>query len=149
MQGLAARKRFQSLSLTDVVADVVEAYRPAFDDEGRVMTLNLQDVTIAGDAQLLKRVVANLFENILAHSGAGADAAVADDGAGIAPEGHDRIFERLVRLNPARSKPGHGLGLSMVRAIVHAHGGSVDAVPSETGLKLVIRIASLEESTVP
>jgi signal transduction histidine kinase len=162
VQGLAARKRFLPLSFASVVADVVEAYRPAFDDEGRLMTVSLQDITIRGDAQLLKRVVANLLENILAHSGPGANATVdismengaavlivADDGAGIPAEGNDRIFERLVRLDPTRSKPGHGLGLSMVRAIVHAHGGRVHVASSETGLKLVIRIGSLEALAAP
>jgi signal transduction histidine kinase len=153
IQGLAARKRFIPLCLADIVAEVVEAYRPAFDDEGRAMALEMEDVMVCGDAQLLKRVVANLLENILAHSGKGANATihvaaqddtavltVADDGAGIPAEGNERIFERLVRLDPARSKPGHGLGLSMVRAIAHAHGGSVNVASSQTGLKLMIQV---------
>ena len=153
VQGLAARKRFVPLPLAEIVADVVEAYRPAFDDENRVIVTELEEVTVRGDAQLFKRVVANLLENILTHAGDGANATVtlagadgaavlivADDGAGIPAAGNDRIFERLVRLDPTRSKPGHGLGLSMVRAIVHAHQGTVHIVPSATGLHLLIRL---------
>ncbi|MBA4091233.1 MAG: two-component sensor histidine kinase [Sphingobium sp.] len=156
VQGLAVRKRFVPLSLSDILGEIVEAYRPAFDDEGRAITASLTDVTISGDAQLLKRAVANMLENILAHAGDGADATIAlmsagdeailtisDDGSGIAADDRDRIFERLVRLDPTRSKPGHGLGLSMVKAIIHAHRGTIDIMPSDQGLCFMIRIPAL------
>ena len=153
VQGLAVRKRFILLPFAEIVADIVEAYRPAFDDEGRTITAMLDDVTIRGDAQLLKRAIANMLENILVHAGDGANAiitlaveqgaavlTVADDGPGIPANGREKIFERLVRLDPTRSKPGHGLGLSIVRAIVHAHQGMIKIVPSSSGLHLAIRL---------
>jgi len=153
VQGLAVRKRFVLQPLAEIVADIVDAYRPAFDAEGRTITAVLEEVTVCGDAQLLKRAVANLLENILVHAGDGASATitlaveqgvavltVTDDGMGIPPGGKERIFERLVRLDPTRSKPGHGLGLSMVRAIVHAHKGTIEVVPSRSGLSLMIRL---------
>lgn len=153
VQGLAARKRFVPLPFADAVADMIEAYRPAFDDEGRGIDASLSTVTVLGDAQLLKRAVANLLENILVHAGDGARAAltlktvdgwavlrVADDGQGIPAEGQERIFERLVRLDPARSKPGHGLGLSMVRAIVVLHQGTVAIASTGPGLTIEIRL---------
>ncbi|MBH1991416.1 MAG: HAMP domain-containing histidine kinase [Sphingomonadaceae bacterium] len=158
VQGLAARKRFVPLQLSEIVGEVTEAYRPAFDDERRMITASISDVTIWGDAQLLKRAVANMLENILAHAGDGADATisvvatgaeavltVSDNGSGIAEEDRERIFERLVRLDPTRSKPGHGLGLSMVRAIVHAHRGTIEIVPSDGGLRFMIRIPTMME----
>jgi signal transduction histidine kinase len=53
--------------------------------------------------------------------------AVIDDGPGIPPEQRERVFERLYRIDPSRSRGagGAGLGLSIVRAIVEAHGGEV------------------------
>ncbi|MFD1103835.1 sensor histidine kinase [Sphingobium olei] len=153
VQGMAARKRFVTLPLADIVGEVADAYRPAFDDEKRTITTTLKDVTISGDAQLLKRAVANMLENILAHAGEEADAlisvdtigdqailTVSDNGTGIEEGDRERIFERLVRLDPTRSKPGHGLGLSMVRAIVHAHRGSIEVTRLGEGVGFTIRI---------
>ena len=52
---------------------------------------------------------------------------VTDTGAGIAAEHLPRIWERLYRADPSRSERGLGLGLSLVKAYVTAHGGTVDA----------------------
>ncbi|WHO37645.1 HAMP domain-containing sensor histidine kinase [Sphingobium sp. AP49] len=152
VRGFAARKRFVSLPLAEIVGDVTDAYRPAFDDDGRILSADLQPVAIRGDAQLLKRAIANLLENVLAHAGNGAGASVslrhdagqailtvADDGKGVPTKDLETIFERLVRLDPSRSKGGHGLGLSMVRAIVHAHHGRIRAESSTPGLRFLIQ----------
>lgn len=156
VQGMAARRRFVPLPLAEIVGEVADAYRPAFDDEKRTITTTLTNVTISGDAQLLKRAVANMLENILAHAGEGADAqislgtagceavlTVSDNGTGIEEGDRERIFERLVRLDPTRSKPGHGLGLSMVRAIVHAHRGSIEVTRLGEGVGFTIRIPAV------
>lgn len=153
VRGFAARKRFVRLQLADVVADVVDAYRPAFDDDGRSLTAELQPMTVWGDAQLLKRAVANLLENTLAHAGEGASATLslrqeegqavlmlADTGPGVPAKDLEKIFERLVRLDPSRSKGGHGLGLSMVRAIVRAHHGRIRAMPSTRGMVMLVHL---------
>jgi len=52
---------------------------------------------------------------------------IADTGAGIAAEDLPRIWERLYRADPSRSERGLGLGLSLVKAYVEAHGGQVSA----------------------
>lgn len=156
VQGQAARKRFVTLSLAEVVRDIVDAYRPAFDDERRSLKSAIENVTVHGDEQLLKRAIANLLENVLAHTeeGVGVDITlkqnqsfavltVHDHGVGIPAERQDGVFERLVRLDPSRSKPGHGLGLSMVRAIVQAHQGKVDVMPTHEGLALRISIPAI------
>jgi signal transduction histidine kinase len=66
---------------------------------------------------------------------------VADTGIGIAAADQPRVWDRLFRADPSRSERGLGLGLSLVRAIVEAHGGSV-ALTSETGsgTRIVIRL---------
>jgi signal transduction histidine kinase len=96
---------------------------------------------IRGDRHLLSQAVANLIDNALKYgdpeSGDGDIAIrvrqkdgrvvieVADRGPGI-PEGdRESVFDRFVRLEPSRSTPGNGLGLSLVRAVAHRHEATV------------------------
>jgi two-component system OmpR family sensor kinase len=95
---------------------------------------------IQGDPGRLRQVVDNLLENARVHTPGGTPTHVAvgardasviltvrDEGPGMAPEVADRAFERFYRGDPARGRStgGVGLGLSIVAAIVEAHGGSV------------------------
>ncbi|TWX34583.1 HAMP domain-containing histidine kinase [Frigoribacterium sp. ACAM 257] len=94
---------------------------------------------VRGDEGLLGQVVRNLVANASRHArstvalglvetpGGRAVLTVDDDGAGVAPEDHVRIFERFVRLDEARDRDagGSGLGLAIVAEIVRVHGGSV------------------------
>jgi len=97
-------------------------------------------VVVMGDADALKRAVANLLENAvrLAPSGSrirlavGSERglawiAVSDEGPGIAPEHQPRVFDRFWRADKGRSRAdgGTGLGLSIVRQIAQSHGGDV------------------------
>ena len=63
-----------------------------------------------------------------------------DDGPGIAPIDRGRVTERFVRLEAARSKPGSGLGLSMVSAIAHLHDGELRLEDNQPGLRAVIAL---------
>jgi signal transduction histidine kinase len=68
---------------------------------------------------------------------------VDDDGPGIPPEDRERVFDRLARLDTARSRDhgGAGLGLAIVRAIVEAHGGSIWIERSpEFGARFIIEL---------
>ncbi len=58
---------------------------------------------------------------------------VEDTGPGIPPEDLPRIWDRLFRGDKSRSHPGLGLGLSLVKAVVETHGGSVEAFPRPGG----------------
>jgi two-component system OmpR family sensor kinase len=133
------------LDLAAVVRDSVEAARAvepereiALSAEGRLM--------INGDAARLRQVVDNLMANVRTHAGPGASAAVevrvrdglavlsvSDDGPGLPVNGRERLFSRFFRADPGRSRDqgGAGLGLSIVDAIVRAHGGSVTAEDGE------------------
>ena len=93
---------------------------------------------VRGDEALLRRTIVNLLQNAIIYTPVGGRAGVKlsgdgetvelrvwDSGPGIAPEDQARVFERFVRLDPARGGGGAGLGLAIARWIVDAHGGSL------------------------
>jgi two-component system OmpR family sensor kinase len=105
-------------------------------------------VIVSGDRIRLRQVFDNLLANVRAHTPPGTMATVtigrqgsevvcqvSDDGPGITPEDAERLFERFFRADPSRSRTsgGAGLGLSIVAAIVAAHGGRVTAAPGAGG----------------
>jgi signal transduction histidine kinase len=115
------------------------ARRNAEDPGGvAVVAGELADATVAGSRGQLARVLGNLLDNAVRHAagrvdvrvrraGAWAVLEVADDGAGVPAADRERIFERFVRLDDARSRDdgGAGLGLAIVRDVVVRHGGSI------------------------
>lgn len=110
---------------------------------------------VLGDERVLAGVVRNLVDNAVRHADArvvvtlaavGTDAVltVDDDGAGVPTQERDRVFDRFVRLDEARSRDvgGAGLGLAIVRDAVRAHGGRVEVTDSPLGgARFVVRIA--------
>ncbi|MGO8610112.1 sensor histidine kinase, partial [Rhizobium johnstonii] len=71
--------------------------------------------------------------------GGGVSLKIADNGPGIPDQNdRDRATERFVRLEQSRSQPGSGLGLSLAKAVMKFHGGSLDLVPGNPGLTVVM-----------
>jgi two-component system OmpR family sensor kinase len=131
------------------------------------------DVTIdapaelIGDAGRLRQVIDNLLDNARVHTAEGTPVhvrvgsdedgvvlAVSDEGHGLSPESRARVFERFYRGDPARSRHtgGAGLGLSIVSAIVDAHGGSVSVPEGEEGVAgatFVVRLPLVPPGSSP
>ena len=154
----AVRSHFVSLSLTQLVTEVVETYRPDFEACGHRLMMSVEpDVLINGDRHLLQQLVANLLDNALRHTPTGttvrmtldlhagrAEMAIADDGPGVPPNVLPRLFQRFSTPDSSRSTGGHGLGLALVAAIATAHQGSVTA-QSSGGLKISVSMPALSK----
>ncbi|MCB9535500.1 MAG: HAMP domain-containing histidine kinase [Myxococcales bacterium] len=133
----AMRLAPESVDLGALAGQAVELYQHVAED--KAITLHATGTaTVEADPVRLRQALANLVDNAVKYTPEGGhvevtiaatdDAArvtVADDGPGIAPADHERVFARLFRADPSRAEPGLGLGLSYVRAIVQAHGGHV------------------------
>ncbi|HNM96544.1 MAG TPA: sensor histidine kinase, partial [Marmoricola sp.] len=91
---------------------------------------------VVGDANALERAITNLLDNAAKWSPEGGTVhvelsegtlVVSDEGHGIAPDDLPLVFDRFYRSSDARSMPGSGLGLSIVKSVAERHGGSVRA----------------------
>jgi signal transduction histidine kinase len=144
----------EPVPLADVAGRAVELYRDVADAKEVTLLLNVtsqgggpatEDVVVSGDRTRLEQVAANLIDNAVKYTPQGGtvevtvgregDAAtfsVRDTGPGIPPDELPRIWDRLFRGDASRTERGLGLGLSLVRAIVEAHGGTV-GVRSQPG----------------
>ena len=137
----------ESIPLGEVVDRAVNLYHDAADARGVVLHADASgaEAVVFGDRTRLEQVAANLIDNAVKYtpSGGRVDVEIArdgecarlrvrDTGAGIPASERARIWDRLFRGDKSRAERGLGLGLSLVKAIVEAHGGTVD-VESEPG----------------
>ncbi len=147
------------VDLDDLALDAVARARGRLsgstDGSIRVEGSGIAPARVLGDERLLAAVVRNLVDNAVRHAEGRVVVALAeqdgravltvdDDGAGIAPADRERVFERLVRLDEARSRDagGAGLGLAIVQDAVRAHGGDVVVTDSPLGgARFAVRIA--------
>jgi signal transduction histidine kinase len=134
------------VSVDRVAADVIDLYELVAEErEVEVISRIPGDLTVPADPVRLRQVMANLVDNAIKYGSKGQTItieamrredrvaiSVADEGPGIAPEDLDRIWDRLYRGDQSRSRRGLGLGLSFVKSIVAAHGGTA-SVSSEPG----------------
>lgn len=134
-----------SADLRAVVTAAVERLRPQADDAGVDLEVRVPDapVPVVVDTDRVAQVVTNLVGNalratssggridvVVSLDGGGASVAVTDTGEGLAPEDLERVFERFYRVPDRRrsgSDTGSGIGLTIARGIVRAHGGTLDA----------------------
>jgi signal transduction histidine kinase len=137
----------EPVTLADVVGRAVDLYRDVAEAKGVTLSADAsRDVVVVADRTRLEQVAANLIDNAVKYTppggrvdvevrraeNAAASLRVRDTGPGIPPDELPRIFDRLFRGDTSRAERGLGLGLSLVKAIVEAHGGTVDVV-SEPG----------------
>jgi signal transduction histidine kinase len=122
-----------------LVALAVELFEGVAKDRNISLTYTAALVEpLRADRRRLQRALANLIDNALKYTPAGGrvevllsgnaervEIAVRDSGPGIPPQELPHLFERFYRGDRSRHLPGNGLGLSLARAVAHAHGGEI------------------------
>lgn len=147
--------RSTPIDLASEIASLVEYYELSAEEKG--IQIGITGATrITADKDLIRQAIANLLANAVQYIGAGkkievdiqrngsfAEVAISDDGPGIPPEEIGDVFERFSRGASARKtrNEGSGMGLAIVKSIVHLHGGSatIRSKPGE-GTTVVLRI---------
>jgi signal transduction histidine kinase len=150
------RGRMDVVDLSEVARTAVEFYEPVAEERGFSLALEAEPgIMVRGDRHLLSQALANLIDNALKYAGGGevsirvlrrdgrAAVEVADRGPGIAAADRETVFDRFVRLEPSRSTPGNGLGLSLVRAVARRHAGTATLAGNHPGLRVVLEFPAL------
>ena len=148
----------EAIDVAALVADAVRASEVAAGEGGLRLTVGVDDdvPTVVGDEARLRQVLGNLLDNAIRHTPAGgrvevvarrdggeAVIEVADTGVGIPAADLPLVFERFYRADPSRAAHGgSGIGLTISRAIAHAHGGELDATSEGIGqgTRLTLRL---------
>jgi two-component system OmpR family sensor kinase len=148
-----------SVDLTRLVLDAVSDARIAAQGHQWQLELPAEPVMVVGDVDRLHQVLANLLSNARTHTppgttvttgvavsaGRGVELTVTDDGPGIAGGLLPDVFERFARGDSSRSRAAGstGLGLSIVAAVVEAHGGTVGVVSEPGKTRFTVRLPVL------
>jgi signal transduction histidine kinase len=136
------------VDLSVTLNDITDSYEPMFIEKNIKLNKNIQDnIVIVGDIDYLKRIFANILSNAFKYTNENGTVnvslsqindkikiSVSDTGIGIPKEDLKHIFERFYRsdLSRARETGGTGIGLTITKALVEAHGGTIK-IDSEVG----------------
>jgi two-component system sensor histidine kinase BaeS len=144
----------ENVDVDEIFERVSERHAQAAQDKGVTIVVepHEDDIRLVGDPHRLEQAAQNLASNALRHTppggtirlGASRDSGkvkltVADNGVGIPPQHLPHVFDRFYKADQSRSQAGSGLGLSIVKAIIDRHGGTV-SVRSEQGAGTVFTI---------
>jgi heavy metal sensor kinase len=151
-RAVLARER---TSLAALVGDAIDVVRVLAEEKAQTLQVALDETAeVDVDQRLLRQAILNLLDNAIKYTPPSGEVHVAvrrspngaaiievtDNGPGIAPEHHTRIFERFYRVDPSRSgERGVGLGLSIAQWAVGANGGTIE-LESEAGRGSTFRI---------
>ena len=130
----------QAFPVARLVEEIIELFQFVSEEKQIMVTANIPPgLQVIADRNRLRQVLVNLLDNAIKYTPGGGHVEISaqthgnevvvtvkDTGAGIPAEEIPRIWERLYRGDKSRSQRGLGLGLSLVRAIVNAHGGRIE-----------------------
>jgi signal transduction histidine kinase len=155
----ARRAAFATVDIAPVLQDVAELYSASAEARDQHLEADIvEPLLLVGDRDLLGQAVVNLLDNALKFTPEGGvvrlvarrdeeaiEVSVADSGPGMPEADRRRAGERFFRADAARSTPGSGLGLSLVRAVAALHGGQValsETTPGagQPGLTVTLRL---------
>ncbi len=138
-----APAEMSAIDISGIARDSAELYEPVAEDGGlRLVTEIAEAIEIKGNRELVGQALGNLVDNAIKYAEGGEGEpeirislsrrdgdvvlAVADNGPGVPDDKRDDVVKRFVRLDASRSKPGTGLGLSLVGAVMEMHHGRLE-----------------------
>jgi signal transduction histidine kinase len=150
----AYRSAFAEVNLSEIVRDVCDLYRAAAEEAELELHCDcVERGLVFGDRELLAQAMTNLLDNAVKYTPAGGRidvrltkdssdvrVTVADTGPGIAVADRERVLARFTRLDQARSRPGNGLGLALVRAVALQHDGVLTLGDNSPGLVVALKL---------
>jgi signal transduction histidine kinase len=156
----ARRSAFARLDVAPLLTDVAELYQAVADEQQVTLHLEIAGpLPVHGDATLIQQAVANLVDNAMKFSPQGGSVrlagsvstrevtiSVTDQGPGIPDAERVKATERFYRGEAARHTPGSGLGLTLVAAVAHLHGGTLALEDAAPGLRVVLSLPADHET---
>ena len=165
----AGRDGMADVDVAAVASDVGELYEPLAESRDVIFEGEIDpNLFVLGSRELIGQAIANLVDNALkygvgsetepvaerhvtlsaARRGGAIEIAVADRGIGIVASDRSRVTGRFVRLENSRSRPGSGLGLSLVAAVCRLHNGELRVEDNAPGLRIVIALPAVRAQPV-
>ena len=157
IEARSRKSQFTNFDLADVLSTAVEVYEPVVEEYDQALIVDrISDkcLPMHGDKDLIMQLIVNLIENAVRHSAAGTQIVlsagtdpqgnylwfeVADNGPGIPADQHEKVFQRLYRLQGSRTTSGTGLGLSLVKAVADLHGAQIELADNNPGLRVLLK----------
>lgn len=147
------------IDLSEIAREVVDLFEPMAEEAGvRLCSSNWQSTFVRGDRDLLFDAISNILDNAIKYGGnngevrvsvccdhTGPTLSIADRGPGIPPEERDNVLKRFYRLRSSCSRPGSGLGLSLVAAIASVHHAAIELTDNVPGLKISLRFPNPDQ----
>lgn len=155
----APRRHFEPVDLAALVWDIAELYAPVAEEKGITLEVSVDcSASLLGSRHLLSQALTNLLDNAIKYAGEAGPLnlalrraegrvfiEVADHGPGIPAELRETVIDRFQRLDASRTTPGSGLGLSLVSAVAHLHGGRLTLDDHGPGLTARLDFPLTEE----
>lgn len=145
------RDEWRLIDLSILGADIADLYEASCEEVGIQLETRIEPVYVIGSRELLAQCLVNLMDNALKYASQGRYVglsvrryneqvclSVSDHGPGIPEQDQDRVQDRFIRLDRARSTPGNGLGLALVKAIAKLHDGQLIMSNLNSGLRVEI-----------
>ena len=146
------RDDWTNVDLSNLVDDLGDLYSAVAEEKQQSFDFHTEpNLVTFGNRQLIAQALTNLLDNAMKYTPAGGQIAlsasrqadkiqimVSDSGPGIPADAYAQVFKRFTRLDNARSSPGNGLGLSLVKAILDLHETKIELSDNQPGLKITL-----------
>lgn len=149
MESGVQRDDWTEVDLSTLTDELAELYTAVAEEQGLALNHYAEPgLHVHGNRQLLAQAMTNLLDNAVKYTPEGGNItleakrldqqiiiSIADNGPGIPEDQYAQVFKRFTRLDNARSSPGNGLGLSLVKAVADLHGAEIQLQDNHPGLK--------------